>query len=101
MPCRISAFSQPFADSMIFRACAHAASNSFPWPGFIGKIACSITIGFPFLYQLHDIADIPKGLVQTVPVPLFLVWCQGSSWTHRSEERRVGKECRSRWSPYH
>ena len=20
---------------------------------------------------------------------------------HRSEERRVGKECRSRWSPYH
>ncbi len=22
-----------------------------------------------------------------------------SSW--RSEERRVGKECRSRWSPYH
>src|SRR5574341_1602722 len=23
------------------------------------------------------------------------------SWLHRSEERRVGKECRSRWSPYH
>ena len=25
------------------------------------------------------------------------------SWTpkKRSEERRVGKECRSRWSPYH
>src|SRR3712207_7486940 len=23
-----------------------------------------------------------------------------ASW-HRSEERRVGKECRSRWSPYH
>ena len=21
--------------------------------------------------------------------------------TQRSEERRVGKECRSRWSPYH
>ena len=21
--------------------------------------------------------------------------------TRRSEERRVGKECRSRWSPYH
>ena len=21
--------------------------------------------------------------------------------TYRSEERRVGKECRSRWSPYH
>src|SRR5689334_25297030 len=22
-------------------------------------------------------------------------------WIVRSEERRVGKECRSRWSPYH
>src|SRR5256885_15498172 len=22
-------------------------------------------------------------------------------WQLRSEERRVGKECRSRWSPYH
>src|SRR3989441_13086952 len=25
----------------------------------------------------------------------------GGITTHRSEERRVGKECRSRWSPYH
>ena len=24
-----------------------------------------------------------------------------SDWVNRSEERRVGKECRSRWSPYH
>ena len=25
----------------------------------------------------------------------------GSAQRMRSEERRVGKECRSRWSPYH
>ena len=25
----------------------------------------------------------------------------GGKTVHRSEERRVGKECRSRWSPYH
>ena len=25
----------------------------------------------------------------------------GSATNGRSEERRVGKECRSRWSPYH
>ena len=25
----------------------------------------------------------------------------GSEHEKRSEERRVGKECRSRWSPYH
>ena len=26
---------------------------------------------------------------------------RGETRTTRSEERRVGKECRSRWSPYH
>ena len=25
----------------------------------------------------------------------------GGGKSYRSEERRVGKECRSRWSPYH
>src|SRR3712207_9064440 len=30
--------------------------------------------------------------------PVVLDRC-GNGW--RSEERRVGKECRSRWSPYH
>ena len=30
--------------------------------------------------------------------PPFFYW---SIATVRSEERRVGKECRSRWSPYH
>ena len=25
----------------------------------------------------------------------------GDTYGYRSEERRVGKECRSRWSPYH
>ena len=29
-------------------------------------------------------------------IDAFELWC----W-RRSEERRVGKECRSRWSPYH
>ena len=31
-------------------------------------------------------------------------WLLGGAWfqfRYRSEERRVGKECRSRWSPYH
>src|SRR5690348_17863125 len=27
------------------------------------------------------------------------IWCTPPA--NRSEERRVGKECRSRWSPYH
>ena len=33
---------------------------------------------------------------QPSPAPHY-----SASYTTRSEERRVGKECRSRWSPYH
>ena len=33
----------------------------------------------------------------TILVPILA----GMSISIRSEERRVGKECRSRWSPYH
>ena len=34
--------------------------------------------------------------LRRVTAPLFVLKGMG-----RSEERRVGKECRSRWSPYH
>ena len=30
-----------------------------------------------------------------------MAWKNDGSGFYRSEERRVGKECRSRWSPYH
>ena len=42
------------------------------------------------LQQLYNTAD-------SIIVGNFL----GSNALARSEERRVGKECRSRWSPYH
>ena len=32
---------------------------------------------------------------------LFSYYAAHWETAHRSEERRVGKECRSRWSPYH
>ena len=43
-----------------------------------------------------DIMDLTKADLKDfdVVVNAFGVW-------DRSEERRVGKECRSRWSPYH
>src|SRR3712207_9230632 len=41
--------------------------------------------------------DTVKGMKLRFPMPSALCsYCLG-----RSEERRVGKECRSRWSPYH
>ena len=45
-------------------------------------------------YEVGDIVKLKK------PHP-----CGSQEWeilrVGRSEERRVGKECRSRWSPYH
>jgi len=35
------------------------------------------------------------------PVPVLRVVRREDRLGGRSEERRVGKECRSRWSPYH
>src|SRR5260221_7148861 len=32
---------------------------------------------------------------------MLLRFFQALKFSRRSEERRVGKECRSRWSPYH
>ena len=34
-------------------------------------------------------------------VNIFVSYFAMVLYTTRSEERRVGKECRSRWSPYH
>ena len=31
----------------------------------------------------------------------YIITSGGGGGAARSEERRVGKECRSRWSPYH
>ena len=40
-------------------------------------------------------------LFLTTIIGLPLGYYSGYIHEHRSEERRVGKECRSRWSPYH
>ena len=41
----------------------------------------------------------PPFTVPVEPGPSYGFW--GKVISPRSEERRVGKECRSRWSPYH
>src|SRR5256886_12916841 len=38
---------------------------------------------------------------QQIPKDSLVLAMVGSANRDRSEERRVGKECRSRWSPYH
>src|ERR1017187_7084999 len=59
-------------------------------------------IGLPLrLAVIEDLADVPDK--ERTPVPFHVIinpqLTLGAGI--RSEERRVGKECRSRWSPHH
>src|SRR6476469_10635201 len=55
----------------------------------------------------HCTAEPETLSVLTNPDPVNPAWldsttpCETTAPSARSEERRVGKECRSRWSPYH
>ena len=54
-----------------------------------------LTIRFPDGHKFHSrqIMELDKkSKIETVINKIY---------DDRSEERRVGKECRSRWSPYH
>ena len=42
-----------------------------------------------------------QGFTNTADRDETVSYIEDGSCQARSEERRVGKECRSRWSPYH
>src|SRR2546430_14498587 len=55
---------------------------------------------------LHDFLENPENFLWTILVGNTVANFLILGWLilvleQRSEERRVGKECRSRWSPYH
>src|SRR3989449_1951359 len=56
-------------------------------------------------YDLAPYASIEAGFIRRTADPEFDAQSVGAvrigARSFRSEERRVGKECRSRWSPYH
>src|SRR5260370_35747326 len=56
----------------------------------------------PYLGHLRDAQNYVRAYARGMGVlelPEYLAWPDWKQW-ERSEERRVGKECRSRWSPY-
>src|SRR2546430_7255423 len=62
---------------------------------------------FEFWFKAHDLLGFPDSSVVSSRLPVLSysmsTECSPPIIPHRSrsEERRVGKECRSRWSPYH
>ena len=55
----------------------------------------------PYREQILDLLTSCKGNLVRVHEELVAGGASLSYQALRSEERRVGKECRSRWSPYH
>ena len=51
----------------------------------LGSIYALIALGYTMVYGIAKMLNFAHGDIIMI----------------RSEERRVGKECRSRWSPYH
>ena len=69
----------------------------------------TITLYLPTLMILPEAEEIKSGYEKIkeveLPEPMtsnqFNEFIRSKEGRSRSEERRVGKECRSRWSPYH
>ena len=58
-------------------------------------------------HPLREVTDFIARMISSLPLKVYKREPDGSRIRvregplARSEERRVGKECRSRWSPYH
>ena len=59
----------------------------------------------PASLRIDDLSGVPEGLNEQQISRLMMERAEADGrplcFMGRSEERRVGKECRSRWSPYH
>ena len=59
-------------------------------------ISCFLLLNILILPVHSQNINFIKGKLEEIGIPK-----EYSKNIYRSEERRVGKECRSRWSPYH
>src|SRR5438876_7739727 len=84
------------------------------WTGDWSSDVCSSDLGFRLGDRSLETTPFVKGTIVNRGSPggtltvssdgkqpgTGIVWATHTN-NKRSEERRVGKECRSRWSPYH
>ena len=66
--------------------------------GFVATVAAVVAEATKKIktFNSSDVAGIGIDTTGSTPMPV-----NAEGLPLRSEERRVGKECRSRWSPYH
>jgi len=62
----------------------------------LGKVVVSMEKPYRAIVENEGFRSLARAMRQCL-----LRWTQAQPPVYRSEERRVGKECRSRWSPYH
>src|SRR5690554_7825615 len=74
-----------------------ASRGPFPLMARIRALAvrCPISWAFCSTVESRGVIKSEKGSLAKPTIPI----AEGT--LRRSEERRVGKECRSRWGPYH
>src|SRR2546422_4131917 len=84
-------------------ACHDAAAPPHAGPALAAPPTMSLQANGPFvLHQVPPASTDPDIESEGKWLSDHFVWLYpGAERAERSEERRVGKECRSRWSPYH
>ena len=58
-------------------------------------------INYTLRFTIHIVNNLNQTFAYNMKLDVNLDDNNGGIYNGRSEERRVGKECRSRWSPYH
>ena len=71
------------------------------WWGGMKKDVAEFVAQYPNCQQVKVEHQKPGGYMQCIELPTWKWDMINMDFVTRSEERRVGKECRSRWSPYH
>ena len=71
-------------------------------------VPAGLMAALPALWNLFERVEAGEFALEDALPGASMTWeeaaravCGGGVEAARSEERRVGKECRSRWSPYH
>src|SRR3712207_7242772 len=73
------------------------SSDLFVEEGMAVKVGDTLCI-VEAMKMMNEVKSTESGIITKILAEDGVVVKKGQA---RSEERRVGKECRSRWSPYH